>query len=149
MPDTAVPSGSGLSFCTASRVRKAARLVSQIFDRHLERYDLTITQFGLLAYINTFDGIGIGDLAGKLVMDPTTVTRNLRPLQRRGLVALAADPNDRRARRLHLTADGRAALKDAKPGWSKAQREVEAALGDADTAALHATLDRALAKLSA
>lgn len=149
MPDTALPPGSGLSFCTASRVRKAARLVSQIFDRHLERYDLTITQFGLLAYINTFDGIGIGELAEKLVMDPTTVTRNLRPLQRRGLVAFAADPNDKRARRLHLTAEGRAALKGAKPGWSKAQREVEAALGDADTAVLHATLDWALAKLSA
>jgi DNA-binding MarR family transcriptional regulator len=149
MPDTTVPPGSGLSSCTASRVRKAARLVSQIFDRHLERYDLTITQFGLLAYINTFDGIGIGELAEKLVMDPTTVTRNLRPLQRRGLVALAADPKDRRARRLHLTADGRASLKEAKPGWAKAQREVEAALGGNDTTVLHATLDRALAKLSA
>jgi DNA-binding MarR family transcriptional regulator len=149
MPDTAVPPGSALSFCTASRVRKAARLVSQIYDRHLERYDLTITQFGLLAYINTFDGIGIGDLAEKLIMDPTTVTRNLRPLQRRGLVALAADPNDRRARRLHLTADGRAAFTDAKPGWSNAQREIEAALGDDETTVLHATLDRALAKLSA
>ena len=149
MPDTSVPPDSGLSFCTASRVRKAARLVSQIFDRHLERYDLTITQFGLLAYINTFDGIGIGELAEKLIMDPTTVTRNLRPLQRRGLVALAADPNDRRARRLHLTADGRAAYKEAKPGWAKAQGEIEEALGGADTASLHTTLDRALAKLSA
>lgn len=149
MPDTALPPGSGLSLCTASRVRKAARLVSQIYDRHLERYDLSITQFGLLAYINTFDGIGIGELAEKLIMDPTTVTRNLRPLQRRGLVALAADPNDKRARRLHLTADGRASYKEAKPGWAKAQNEIESALGNSDTASLHSTLDRALAKLSA
>ncbi len=149
MPEAAVPPGSGLSLCTASRVRKAARLVSQIFDRHLERYDLTITQFGLLAYINTFDGIGIGELAEKLIMDPTTVTRNLRPLERRRLVVLAADPKDRRARRLHLTADGRAAYKEAKPGWAKAQGEIQTALGDSGTASLHATLDGALARLSA
>jgi DNA-binding MarR family transcriptional regulator len=147
VPDTTVPPGSGLSFCTAARVRKTARVVSQIFDRHLEPYELTITQFGLLAYVNTFDGIGIGELAEKLVMDPTTVTRNLRPLQNRGLVALAADPQDRRARRLHLTSAGRDAFKTAKPGWSKAQREVEAALGPSDTTTLHAALDRALERL--
>ena len=139
----------GVSACTALRLRKAARRVSLIYDRHLEPHGLSITQFGLLAQVERLDGIGIGELAEKLVMDPTTVTRNLRPLQRRELVAFAADPNDKRARRLHLTAEGRAALKGAKPGWSKAQREVEAALGDADTAVLHATLDRALAKLSA
>ena len=147
VPDTSVPPGSGLSFCTAARVRKTARVVSQIFDRHLEPYGLTITQFGLLAYINTFDGIGIGELAEKLVMDPTTVTRNLRPLQSRELVALAADPKDRRARRLHLTAAGREAFKTAKPGWARAQREVETALGPAETTALHDALDRALVRL--
>ena len=149
MPDTRVPPGSGLSFCTAARVRKAARVVSLIFDRHLEPYGLTITQFGLLAYINTFDGIGIGELAGKLVMDPTTVTRNLRPLQGRGLVAFAADPKDKRARQLHLTAAGRDAYKTAKPGWAKAQHEVESTLGSADTTSLHVSLDRALEKLTA
>jgi DNA-binding MarR family transcriptional regulator len=147
MPDTRVPPGSGMSLCTAARVRKAARVVSQIFDRHLEPYELTITQFGLLAYINTLDGIGIGELGEKLMMDPTTVTRNLKPLQTRALVVLAPDPQDRRARCLHLTSAGRDAYKAAKPGWAKAQHEVESTLGDADTTTLHAALDRALEKL--
>lgn len=149
MPDVRVPPGSGMSLCTAARVRKTARVVSQIFDRHLEPYDLTITQFGLLAYINAFDGIGIGELAEKLVMDPTTVTRNLKPLLTRAFVVLAPDPKDRRARCLHLSAAGRGAFKAAKPGWAKAQHEVESTLGDADTASLHASLDRALEKLTA
>jgi DNA-binding MarR family transcriptional regulator len=133
--------------CTCLRVRKAARVVSQIYDRHVEPFGLTITQFGLLSHINTFDGIGIGELAEKLAMDPTTLTRNLRPLQRRGLAVLAADPSDRRSRRLHLTAAGREAYLEAKPAWLKAQREVETALGP-EIAALHASLDRALEKLA-
>jgi DNA-binding MarR family transcriptional regulator len=136
------------SGCTCLRVRKTARLVSQIFDRSLEPYGLTITQFGLLSYVNSFDGIGIGELAEKLIMDPTTLTRNARPLQRRGLLVLSADPKDRRSRLLHLTAAGREALAEAKPAWARAQREVEGALGDAETVKLHAALDRTLERLA-
>jgi DNA-binding MarR family transcriptional regulator len=87
-------------------------------------------------------------LAEKLIMDPTTLTRNLRPLQQKGLVALAADPRDRRARRLHLTAAGRQAFEDAKPAWARAQRQIEQALGAAETPALNAALDRVLEKLA-
>lgn len=137
-----------LSGCTCMRLRKANRAVSQIYDQYLQSHDLTITQYGLLAHLYGLGGISIGALAEKLFMDPTTLTRNLRPLERRGLVELALDPNDRRSRRLLLTDEGRAAFKAAKPAWVEAQLHIEAAIGVAETPVLHAALDHVLQRLA-
>ena len=134
--------------CTCLRLRKAARRVTQVYDGHVEPYGLTITQFGLLAHLRVLDGIGVGALAEKLVTDPTTLTRNLRPLQRRGFVVLAPDPDDRRSRSLHLTEQGREALRAARPAWARAQRHVEEVLGNADAAVLNSALDRVLERLA-
>lgn len=134
--------------CTCSRIRKAARRVTQLYDQFLEPTGLTITQFGLLAQLKRHDGITIGELAGRMIMDPTTLTRNLRPIERDGLVKLVPAPNDRRARQVHLTARGRAAFDKARPAWAKAQRHVETTLGEPDTEALNAALDRSLARLA-
>jgi DNA-binding MarR family transcriptional regulator len=133
--------------CTALRFRKAARRVSQIYDACLAQYGLTITQFGLLAHIRRLEGISIGGLAAELVMDPTTLTRNLRPLQKRDLVLLAADTTDKRARRLQLTSEGRALLKQARPGWEEAQRQMAEVLAS-DLGPLSGAIDRMLEKLS-
>jgi DNA-binding MarR family transcriptional regulator len=135
--------------CTCLRLRKATRKVSQIYDGFLAPYGLTITQYSLLGHLRAFDGIGLGALAERLITDPTTLTRNLKPLERRGLVMLAPDLNDRRARRLHLTEAGRAAFFAAKAGWTEAQRKIEATLGVGDAAALNASLDRVLDLLHA
>jgi DNA-binding MarR family transcriptional regulator len=140
--DTPVPSG-----CTCLRLRKAARRITQIYDQQMAAHGLTITQYGLLTHLKRHDGIGIGALAEKLVMDPTTLTRNLRPLERAGLTRLVPDPHDRRSRCLHLTAEGRAVLEAARTAWARAQRHVEEALGAPDTAVLHAALDRVLQRL--
>jgi DNA-binding MarR family transcriptional regulator len=105
---------------------------------------MTVTQYGLLGHLAKFDGIGIGALAGKLIMDPTTLTRNLRPLERQGFVVAKPDRRDKRSRCLHLTASGRAAFETAKPAWVRAQRQIEQALGGAETSALNAALDRVL-----
>jgi DNA-binding MarR family transcriptional regulator len=134
--------------CTCLRLRKAARRVSQIYDGYVAPHGLTITQYGLLAHLRALPGIGIGALADKLVMDPTTLTRNLKPLEKKGLVVFRTDPSDRRARALHLTAEGRDAFRAAKAGWTKAQRHVEAALGNADVGALHQALEGALERLA-
>jgi len=138
----------GPSRCTCLRIRKAARRISQIYDGHLGPTGLTITQFGLLAHVKRLEGIGIGTLAEELIMDPTTLTRNLRPLERRGLIAIEADPRDRRSRRLRLTVEGRAALERARPAWARAQREVEEVLGAPGAGALNDTLDSALERLA-
>jgi DNA-binding MarR family transcriptional regulator len=134
--------------CTCLRLRKASRCVSQVYDRHLAPFGLTVTQYGVLGHLATFDGISIGELAEKLVMDPTTLTRNLRPLQRQGLVAVKRDRRDRRARRLELTGSGRRAFARAKPGWARAQRHIERAFGKAETPVLNAALDRVLERLT-
>jgi DNA-binding MarR family transcriptional regulator len=134
--------------CICARIRRTARRVSQIYDRHLEPHGLTIGQFGVLAQIRTGDAPSIGELAARMVMDPTTLTRTIRPLQQRGLVALAPDAADRRTRRLALTEAGLGALRQARPGWSAAQDEVRLALGEEASAALVTQLDGALSRLS-
>jgi DNA-binding MarR family transcriptional regulator len=133
--------------CTCMRLRKASRRLSQIYDHSLEAAGLTVTQYGLLGHLARFDGIGIGALAEKLIMDPTTLTRNLRPLERQGFVVTKSDRRDKRSRCLHLTASGRAAFENAKPAWMRAQRHIEQAVGGAETSALNAALDRVLEKL--
>jgi DNA-binding MarR family transcriptional regulator len=133
--------------CTCMRLRKASRRLSQIYDHSLEAAGMTVTQYGLLGHLAKFDGIGIGALAERLIMDPTTLTRNLRPLERQGFVVTKPDRRDKRSRCLHLTASGRAAFESAKPAWVRAQRHIEQALGGAETSALNAALDRVLEKL--
>ena len=134
--------------CTCLRLRKAARRVSQIYDSYVEPHGLTITQFGLLAHLRALPGISVSALAEKLVMDPTTLTRNLRPLEKKGLVKFAVDPNDRRARALHLTAAGRDTFRAARPAWAKAQRHMEEVLGNTDVGVLHKALEGALDRLA-
>jgi DNA-binding MarR family transcriptional regulator len=142
------PAATASDLCTCLLLRKAARRVSQIYDRHLAPFGLTVTQFALLSHVRAYDGIGIGALAGKLVMDPTTLTRNLKPLERDGLIVLAADRNDKRGRNLHLTQAGRDAFKAARPGWQAAQNEIARTLGTQDGPILTAVVDRMLKRLS-
>ena len=134
--------------CICLRFRKAARRVSQIYDHHLEPFGVTITQYGLLGHIKGHDGIGIGALATLLVMDPTTLTRNLRPLQRQGWIVFAQDPADRRQRNLHLTDAGRDVLARARPGWEAAQSEIAGVLGGTDGPLVAGGIDRMLEKLT-
>jgi DNA-binding MarR family transcriptional regulator len=129
------------------RLRKATRRVSQIYDRYLERVELTITQFGLLANLVDATETTIGALAERLAMDPTTLTRNLRPLIRRGLVKLEPDKHDRRVRCVSLTAAGRRTFDEARPMWREAQNHINSLIGHAETSALHTQLDYALERL--
>jgi DNA-binding MarR family transcriptional regulator len=148
MESRTAPSKAKTLGCTCMRLRKASRRVSQIYDHSLEAAGMTVTQYGILGHLARYDGIGIGALAEKLIMDPTTLTRSLRPLERQGFVAMKSDRHDKRSRCLHLTASGRAAFATAKPGWVRAQRHVEEALGGLEASALNAALDRVLEKLA-
>jgi DNA-binding MarR family transcriptional regulator len=139
---------SRVTGCTCMRLRKATRRVSQIYDRHLEPSGLTITQYGLLAYLMAVTETTIGALAEKLAMDPTTLTRNLRPLIRQGLVVLQPDRRDRRVRCVSLTDKGREVFMGAKPLWRAAQNQINATIGDIETSSLHAQLDHALERLA-
>src|SRR5271163_2723023 len=88
------------SNCTCSRLRRAGRHVTQLYDQALESAGLTIGQFGLLAHLaaagtSSGSGIAIGTLAHARGMDPTTLTRNLKPLVAGGWVTDAPDTRDR------------------------------------------------------
>jgi DNA-binding MarR family transcriptional regulator len=130
------------------RLRKASRRVTQIYDRGLEAAGLTVTQYGVLGQLRRNDGIGIGALAERLIMDPTTLTRSLRPLERQGLVTMKPDHRDRRSRRLQLTAKGNAAFENATPAWRRVQRDLEEAIGGPETAALNVALDHVIERLA-
>lgn len=146
--DAAPAAGPLVSGCTCLALRKTARRVSMIYDQCLEPYGLTITQYGLLAQLRRQGPVSIGAMAQQLIMDPTTLTRNLRPLERQGYVRFERDPQDRRARRVLLTDEGGAALRRARPGWERAQQQVERSLGLADTVLLHRSLATALEQLA-
>ena len=125
--------------CTCVAIRKAARHVSQAYDRCLAPTGLRTTQFSVLATLARGPR-GIGALADELVMDRTTMSRALRPLERDGLVRIATSPDDRRGRLLAITPLGQAKLTAARPRWAEAQARLQHAYGDARSRALHGLL---------
>lgn len=130
------------------RLRKAARRISQIYDHHLEPTGVTITQFGVLASLTSTDRMAIGPLAEQLCMDPTTLTRNLQPLHREGLVVIEPDRCDRRVRWVSLSEAGRQAFDRARPAWREAQNQVIKLIGEEETATLHDALDVAIERIA-
>ncbi len=109
--------------CTCFSLRKATRTVTQLFDDAMQPTGLRATQFTLLAAISSTDTIAIRQLSQLLVMDRTTLTRNLKPLETRRLVKIVPG-EDRRTRNLTLTDKGRKTLEKALPFWRQAQSEV-------------------------
>ena len=116
------------SECTAHGLRKAARALSRIYDEAMAPAGLRGTQFNLLVALSLAPEAPVAKVAEELGLDRTTLTRNLGPLERDGLVESVAD-QDRRVRRLRLTERGRDVLADALPRWEEAQRAVVRALG--------------------
>jgi DNA-binding MarR family transcriptional regulator len=111
--------------CLCLHVQRAARALARRFDEVLRPLDLTQGQFSLLTSLNRPEPPSIGSIAALLAMDRTTLTANLKPLERRGLVKVAIDKEDKRSRRLIITAAGRALLSKAFPLWKRARAETE------------------------
>jgi len=114
--------------CLCLHLQRAARVVARRFDDALRPVGLTQGQFSLLMSLNRPAPPTIGSVADLLAMDRTTLTANLKPLERRGLVTVAVDESDRRSRRLALTAAGRAVLADAVPIWKRTHAALERTL---------------------
>ncbi len=114
--------------CTCFGLRKAARAVTQMYDQALKPAGLRTTQFSLLSVAEGSGPQGIGELAELLMMDRTTLTRNLKPLLDRGLLE-SVEGADRRRRPIAITAKGRAALARALPHWREAQARMAGSLG--------------------
>lgn len=131
--------------CTCGKLRRTARRLTQAYDRALKPAGLRLTQYSVLANAALRPGLSITDLAERMAMDRTTLTRNLRPLERAGWVRVAPGP-DRRSRAVEITAAGRGVYERALPLWREAERAFRRGLGRDETAALHDLLDQAAAK---
>ncbi|ODT15228.1 MAG: MarR family transcriptional regulator [Kaistia sp. SCN 65-12] len=126
--------------CLCLATQRAARALARRFDEALKPVGLTSGQFSLLMSLNRPEPPTIGSVAALLAMDRTTLTANLKPLERQGLLTVAVDPADRRSRRLALTDAGRATLATAVPVWTRVHAEVEGPLGGGEADRLRAEL---------
>jgi DNA-binding MarR family transcriptional regulator len=114
--------------------------VTQFYDQFLAAAGLRTTQFSILARLQRLGPMTISALAADLVMDRTTLGRNLQPLERQRLVAVVKGRADRRSREIRLTDTGAERLRTAVEGWVKAQARFEAVFGEQRSSELGALL---------
>jgi len=115
--------------CLCLHLQRAARAVARRFDAALRPLGLTSGQFSLLISLNRPEPASIGNVSALLAMDRTTLTANLKPLERRGLLTVTVDDADKRTRRLALTPSGQTLLVDAVPVWRRTHADIERLLG--------------------
>jgi len=126
--------------CLCLHVQRAARSLARRFDEELRPFGLTNGQFSLLMSLNRPEAPSMAPIASLLGMDRTTLTAALKPLERRGLIKVSADPDDRRSRILRLTAKGQDLMVDAALVWERTHEEVEKLLPDGNPNALRKNL---------
>lgn len=117
-----------VTLCASCNFRKASRVVTQLFDRALEPSGLRTTQLSILLEIVLNDASSFAELARRLALDPSTLTRNLRPLAREGLIE-SGRSKSARAKTARLTPRGKAALRKALPLWEEVQQEFVGLVG--------------------
>ena len=122
--------------CNCLAIRQAARHVTQFYDQLLAASGLRATQLAILGRLRHDGPMPINALAAALVMDRTTLGRNILPLERDGLIEIGASPTDRRRREVRLTASGAARLRVATQSWKVAQRRFDEVFGVERAAAL-------------
>ena len=126
--------------CLCLHLQRAARAVARHFDELMRPAGLTSGQFSILMSLNRPEPPTIRSVAELLAMDRTTLTANLKPLERRRLVRVRVDAADRRTRRLVLTAAGRRHLIAALPAWENGHAMIEPVLAGANANRLRADL---------
>jgi DNA-binding MarR family transcriptional regulator len=118
--------------CLCLHVQRAARALARRFDDAFRPLGLTNGQFSLMMSLNRPEPPAMASVAALLAMDRTTLTAALKPLQRRGLLEVAPDPEDHRARLMMLTPKGRKLLARAVPLWKSTHLAVEDLLENRD-----------------
>ncbi len=125
--------------CNCLKMRRATHALTKIYNRFLEPSGLKIGQYSLLKAIRRMAPVNVSSLAAEMFLDRTTLVRNLKPLEEKGLVVDAA-PAGTRNRQLGLTAEGRMAFENADVMWQEAQRYVESSIGDGNLQVLSSML---------
>src|SRR5215510_5243318 len=131
---------SGPEECNCLAVRQAARHITQFYDQFLTPSGLRTTQFSILAKLRRQGPMTINALAAEMVMDRTTLGRNILPLERDGLIDIESTPSDRRSKQIRVTKRGEKRLDAAFKGWTQAQAQFESAFGSGRTSELRALL---------
>lgn len=116
------------------------RVMTQYYDTRLKASGLRGTQFSVLAAVGETGPVSVSRLAEGLMMDRTTVTRDIKPLEKQGFIAISQG-EDRRQRLLNLTDTGKAVLESAAPLWEAAQEDIYRSLGKKSWKRLMADLD--------
>ena len=132
--------------CTNFKLRQLTRRVSHHYDAELAKAGLKTTQFSLLSHVLKLGPIAPGVLAREMTMDPSTLTRNLKPLISAGWVRILPG-EDGRTRSVGITEAGRRKHEQASVRWRVAQNGINELIGVGRVASLHAMLDESLALL--
>lgn len=132
--------------CTNFKTRQLARLLSRQYDAELAKAGLKTTQYSLLGHVLHLGPIAPGELARRMGLDASTLTRNLQPLLTSGWLLQEAGA-DARSRFITITAAGREKHAEAMGHWKAAQKSINARLGEARVVALHSLLDDCTALL--
>lgn len=127
--------------CLCRRVQRASRSVGKRFDDAFRRFGLTNWQFTMLMALSGSRAPTINQVAAELGMDRTTTTKNLRPLERRGLIEIRPDDEDGRVRRVALTEKGNVLILEALDAWHAVNDSLARALTDEQLRALRGALD--------
>ena len=128
--------------CLCALLRKAGRVVTKEFDGYLKGSGLRITQYSMLMNIRFNPGITVSQLSELLRMDQTTVTRNVKILEKLETIAIDQDHLDHRIKRISVTDHGKSVLRRTRSSWEKAQHNMTQTLGIEQTKALVDALQR-------
>ncbi len=132
--------------CPALRVRQASRVLAKLYDDAFAPFGLQMSQLPILTAAALFGeaGASIGKLAQVLVMDRTTLTRSIRPLERAGLLRVARSPADARAKIVLVTRAGERMIESIFPAWERVFKRIRKSLGAERLAELHGLLEQAI-----
>ena len=132
--------------CTNLKLRQLGRIVTRHYDRHLAAVGLKNTQYALLSHVVKLGPIRPGDLARRMQMEPSTLTRNLQPMVAQGWLTIG-EGEDARSRLVTATPEGLEKRALGQRAWKEAEQALNALLGVARVAALHDLLDTSMAAL--
>src|SRR5258708_28009667 len=130
--------------CNCSKIRRAARHLTRFYDSCMLSSGLRSTQFTILGYLKHRGEMPVGQLAQLVAMDRATMSHNLQPLERDGLVSIEVNPKDRRSRIVKITKAGLNAVAKARPGWDLAQAEFERLFGSPTPLSIRKMMDHVL-----
>ena len=126
--------------CVSNNLHQTARAVNRIYSEEMRATGLKRSQYSILGYLNKLEKTHLSQLADLMFMDRTTLSRNLRPLERSGLIDISTSDKDARAKQLSLTPEGKAAFRTATKHWRRAQKKVIASFGADNWTQLEASL---------